>query len=450
MITNRSLKIALFSLYYLAVAAVLFFGFIGVPLYNGWFPYVFALLKNNTGVAYGYLIFILIESGVTLIRLLVFRRKYVAHDSISRQSNTALVIPCHRAEATIGTTLTNALKVFDAQSIFVVDNGKSETPLDNTASVCAEMGVNYTWVPRPSKPNAIYVGAKKASNFDFIMQIDDDVNLPEDITFPTDSAFDAMAYTISAGTNVGTRNVLHHCQDLEYKTAGIMKGFEAMVGGSTLFAHGAISLWKRDALVAVLEKHPLFPISDDWFSGYTANALGYRIGVCDRQFIETDAPGTLYLARSQDRTGGYGSGTLFAQRVRWYTMQLAQIPYLLFFVFCVWKPRVSILMQKLVFLWMVLSKVMAYTRHYMFVFYMILNPILSTILLASYIAVGIIKFALLNVIHLSKEERIPWYIALVFPLYQIHDSLLYFGTMLYSVIAYPFIFNADRRPVQEL
>lgn len=66
-------------------------------------------------------------------------------------SQTALIIPCYKAESIISATLEAAKKVFPARQIFVIANGNNPTPLDNTEDICKLHGVNHIWVPVGSK-----------------------------------------------------------------------------------------------------------------------------------------------------------------------------------------------------------------------------------------------------------------------------------------------------------
>ena len=50
-----------------------------------------------------------------------------------------------------GPTLAAALKIFPAKNIFVIANGNSPTPLDNTEEICQQYGVNHVWSPVGSK-----------------------------------------------------------------------------------------------------------------------------------------------------------------------------------------------------------------------------------------------------------------------------------------------------------
>jgi hypothetical protein len=62
-------------------------------------------------------------------------------------NKTALLIPCYKSATIIGPTLEAALKVFPAKNIFVIANGNSETPLDNTEEICRPYGVNVSSFP---------------------------------------------------------------------------------------------------------------------------------------------------------------------------------------------------------------------------------------------------------------------------------------------------------------
>lgn len=57
----------------------------------------------------------------------------------------------YKSAQLIGPTLAAALKIFPAKNIFVIANGNSPTPLDNTEEICLKYGVNHVWSPVGSK-----------------------------------------------------------------------------------------------------------------------------------------------------------------------------------------------------------------------------------------------------------------------------------------------------------
>ncbi|KAL8820241.1 MAG: hypothetical protein Q9223_001505, partial [Gallowayella weberi] len=97
----------------------------------------------------------------------------------SGRGDTALIIPCYKSEKLISHTLEAALKIFPKENIFVIANGSSTEPLDNTATVCKEYGVSHTWSPLGSKIIAQFVGCYVARNFPYVLLIDDDCLLPQ-------------------------------------------------------------------------------------------------------------------------------------------------------------------------------------------------------------------------------------------------------------------------------
>jgi hypothetical protein len=93
--------------------------------------------------------------------------------------DTALLIPCYKSANIIGPTLEAALKIFPASNIYVLANGNSPTPLDNTEEVCRPFGVNHIWSPIGSKLVAQFVGCYAAKSFKNVLMIDDDCALPD-------------------------------------------------------------------------------------------------------------------------------------------------------------------------------------------------------------------------------------------------------------------------------
>jgi len=242
------------------------------------------------------------------------------------------------------------LKIFPPQNIFVVSNGNSPTPLDNTEEVCRPYGVNFVWSPIGSKIVAQFVGCYAAKDFKYVLMIDDDCALPANFPIVTErmtGRVKCMGYTIKSVGPEGSKGTLcQQSQDLEYKLSGIQRAFAGKLGSAT-FAHGAIGLWDREFLVRVFYQHPGFSVSEDcklsdldslngierrWarlvystdsalftlgFFGHAARQLGCRILMTTSIFVETETPGALFFSSGGSR-GGFGEMTVFKQRFsRW-------------------------------------------------------------------------------------------------------------------------------------
>jgi cellulose synthase/poly-beta-1,6-N-acetylglucosamine synthase-like glycosyltransferase len=163
----------------------------------------------------------------------------------SNVEDTCLMIPCYKSAGLISATLEAALKIFPPSQIFVIANGNSPTPLDNTEEMCRPYGVNHIWSPIGSKIVAQFVGCYAAKGFKNVLLIDDDCALPDNFPIVTERMkgnVQCIGYTIkSVGPNSTKGNLCQQAQDLEYKLSGIQREFAGKVGSAT-FPHGAISL----------------------------------------------------------------------------------------------------------------------------------------------------------------------------------------------------------------
>lgn len=434
-------------LVYLAMIVFTYFILIGEPLWSGFFHGMW-IRYNNPVVTLLFPFFIVIDAIFSIVPYIVYRRR--RNDIVRRQSNTALIIPCHKAERVVGKTLENALKIFDAASIFVIDNGSSDTPVDGTKDICIKLGVNYTYLPIGHKSAAIYTGALLAKDYEYILQIDDDMQLDENMSFPITENTHCLAYTISATNLNGEEKLIHKFQDVEYKMAGIMKAFESWVGSAN-FPHGAISLWKRTTLIDVMHNHPMFPMSDDWFTGWVCNQMGYRIETCDSNFTKTDVPSIYFLNETDSRQSGYGSSTLFAQRFgRWYGFTVVQWFYMMYSIIFNWKlPFFRAVSQKLIWMWQIVRFNLVVVRYMFFAFNFHLAPAWSGYMLIVVVVSSQFTFILTNYKHLDKHERFPVYMVLLLPIYNLFDSLCFMLGMYWSTIAYiPFAITAPSKKLK--
>ncbi|KAK1142027.1 hypothetical protein N8T08_008233 [Aspergillus melleus] len=268
--------------------------------------------------------------------------EYYQQRRIDRNSsNTALLIPCFKSAAVIGKTLEAALTLFPAGDIFVIANGDSPIPIDNTEEVCRSYGVNHIWSPIGSKAIALFIGCYAAKEFQHVLCIDDDCTLPHN--FPVvvsriTKKVRCIGYTIkSAASNSAESTYCQQAQDLEYKMSGLQRAFAGKIGSST-FPHGAISLWDREFLKECFRDHPGFSISEDWFLGNSCRRMGGRIKMCSSVFVETTTPPAVFYAGGEHGRGGFGEMTVFKQRfLRWNFFFANGLYYNLAYIFGCWK-----------------------------------------------------------------------------------------------------------------
>ena len=261
---------------------------------------------------------------------------------IEKAGATALIIPCYKSAAAIEATIQAALKSFPPQNIYVVANGNSPTPLDNTEDVIRPYKVNHIWVPVGSKIVAQFVGTYAAYKFQYVLMIDDDCLLPANFPIVSDriqpgpkhGLVKCVGYTIKAtGPNGSKGNAVQQLQDLEYKMSGMARKFAAIWGSAT-FAHGAIALWERDFILKCFRHHPGFKISEDWYFGLVCRKLGGRVVMCSSVLVETEVPSGLFIGGGS--RGGFGEMTVYKQRFyRWN----------FFFLFRLWHNLEHILFE---------------------------------------------------------------------------------------------------------
>jgi cellulose synthase/poly-beta-1,6-N-acetylglucosamine synthase-like glycosyltransferase len=267
------------------------------------------------------------------------------------------------------------------------------------------------------------------------MQIDDDIALEPNMSFPITKNTSCIAYTISATNFNGPEGLIHMFQDLEYKLSGIMKMIEAHFA-STTFPHGAISLWKRDVLLKVLEQHPMFPLSDDWFMGTICNRMGHRIETCATMFIKTDVPSNYLHQDSASRASGYGQVTLFDQRFkRWYRFTIVQVFYMMYDIFFSWKlPLRRAIMLKIIWLWRIVNVLIVLVKFIVLfqILYMHPQSIIASLVIVffgSFLSIWVIVLR-----QLHKDERPSLKVLMLFNFYKVYDSLCFMVSMYWSIV----------------
>ncbi|EXK27154.1 hypothetical protein FOMG_16406 [Fusarium oxysporum f. sp. melonis 26406] len=460
-------------LYALFLASLVYFVFVGFPLWDGvallfWRFFHSAEHQNQI---WGLIAFAV---AGTLRNVLpqffcTFDRKEPGQDNEKARdaSECCIVIPCYKAAETLRATIPACLQVFSPEQVFVVANGNSPTPLDHTADVCAEFGVNHTWVPVGSKITAEFVGVALASKYKYCMLIDDDVILPANLPLPTqlfgDHAKDKVAcvgYTIkSVGANSSRGTLIQQVQDIEYKVAGLAKVFQTYYG-SVIFPHGAIALWRRDVLEKVFHAHPGYHISEDWFLGHTARAAGYHMVMSSQVFVETETPPRLFPSLFPSKggsRGGYGEMSIYKQRFfRWN----------FFFIFRIWSN-----LAYLTFSWRLgwrelVTKLWVFGEIYDSLIFLSAPLVMPTALAASWrltliVTGGLLAFNFLlvlwfNAIHLGllrrgrpNDERVAW---LAFPVYMWVKFILLFvniASVYWAIYEYAFFFTRQHLRVTE-
>ncbi|KAF2449897.1 glycosyltransferase family 2 protein [Karstenula rhodostoma CBS 690.94] len=442
---------------YVFLLCFIYFVLIGIPLWNGAVWWLYWVVANKFVIAGGYSITLGIALFYAFAPLLIVFEddpppiEITAETKIQEQvKDTALLIPCYKSAGLIAATLEAALKVFPASHIYVLANGNSPTPLDNTEEVCLPYGVNHIWSPVGSKIVAQFVGCYAAKAFKNVLLIDDDCALPPDFPVVTERLKGnvlCLGYTIkSVGPNSSKGNYCQQAQDLEYKLSGIQRDFAGRIGSAT-FPHGAIALWDRELLVKTFHEHPGFSVSEDWFFGHVARKLGSRIKMCSQVFVETETPTAVFFSSGGSR-GGFGEMTIFSQRFkRWNFFFVNGMWFNMAYIFGSWKLG----------WWEIGAKIFVFQEVYETLLYLMtpfilpisfyVRPSFCGILLGATAVMYFINTIIFNEFHLRRKgERIGWFTVYVYYLpYKMVLTLVNVASCYWSLYKYARYF-ARRHP----
>ncbi|KAH6889379.1 nucleotide-diphospho-sugar transferase [Thelonectria olida] len=436
--------------FYFFLVALVYFVIIGMPLWKGSVWWLYWLMENKFSLTAGFTIPIGVAALYAFAPLLVLFEKdpppydpTVECDPINNPgvATTALLIPCYKSAGLIAATLDSAIKIFPPSHIFVVANGNSPTPLDNTEEVCAPYGVNHIWSPIGCKLVAQFVGCYAAKEFKDVLMIDDDCKLPPNFPVVSDRLtgnVKSIGYTIkSTGPNSSLGTLCQQAQDLEYKISGLQRLFAGAIGSAT-FPHGAISLWDREFLVSVFYDHPGFSVSEDWFFGDSCRKLGGRIKMCSSVFVETETPDAIFKSSGSER-GGFGEMTVFKQRfMRWN----------FFFVNGMWYNMAYIFRSWSLGWWELGAKLFVFQEAYETLLYLLapfvlpvaalIRPQFLGILTAVTIAIYLVNVIIFNEVHLRlKRERVTYKVLILYYMpYKIILAFVNIASCYWSIFKY--------------
>lgn len=407
-----------YSCYALLLALIYFF-LIGKPLWVGAIHGFWIITHEALALEAGTAIFWGVAAFYAISPLCCFFQPSPVFDEEFKAANyekakeTCLLIPCYKSEAAIAATLEAALKIFPPTNIFVLDNGNSPTPFDNTQNICKKFGVRYFWISTGSKIVAQFIGCQAAAEFPYALLIDDDCTLPEDFPLRTERIqlgtkkrlVKCLGYAIaSVGSGGSPGTLCQQAQDLEYKLSGMGRYFFGS-WGSASFPHGAIALWDREFLSVCFRKHPGFTISEDWFFGHVARELGGRIQMCNEIFVKTETPPALMRSSKQGARAGYGEMTVVSQRMtRWNFFFVSRIWHNTIYILFSWNLGFYELSTKIVVFQEVYESLLMMCFPVVTPILMATQPLFTTYITLSVIGMYILTVAIFNEVHLRRKN----------------------------------------------
>mmetsp|Transcript_876 Transcript_876/g.1125 ORF Transcript_876/g.1125 Transcript_876/m.1125 type:complete len:610 (+) Transcript_876:236-2065(+) len=234
------------------------------------------------------------------------------------------VIPCHKSEDEIEATLRSVARHIPPENIVVVDNANVSQPPDSTHERVSAISpsIRYIYVPQGLKTRAIWEGMQiLPKNVEYIVHIDDDTILPEDMVFDQSHFDDDKVSGVSYGISMMGPSLVQRLVDFEFLLFSQWRYFRSLTGTSW-FCHGIIGLWRRDRFQSILWEHPFLPFGEDGWIGAMNLLRNHKIKQDLRSYVSTFAPSHATPFATMcggGREQGYGASNLWKQRAeRWY------------------------------------------------------------------------------------------------------------------------------------
>jgi hypothetical protein len=373
---------------------------------------------------------------------------------LEETNSTCLLIACHNSALNDGMrtdltrTLEAALANFPPEAIFVCDNGRGMHPSDDTEGLCERIckenfpeedrRINYVFIPEGNKTHALYWVSEwwipylqqkdQIPNFEYLVMIDDDVPLPPGFDFHAgmmnnDSMLACCGYAITAVTPTDPEtgkseyNFLVGMQDIEYRLSGFFKLFQAELGGSAFYAHGAVSLWRRSLLgKEILYKHDTEFHGEDLYMGLLLHrqSQGNKIHFSASNVVETFAPDHFKL--------------LFKQRTKsWDLATHRKFPSILRELVCRWENQ--FLLLKVFHFGEVVAVVQDWLRLYLFILLLLTNPVCLAGIAAFFFALAYLQLLLFRCVVLRRrpdlKDKLGPLALFAFPIYKTISTFMF-------------------------
>lgn len=360
-----------------------------------------------------------------------------------------LLIACHKScynterSKNFQQTLKSAMEIFPPESIFICDNGPAKIPADDTQKIAYKIdkNINYAYVPIGNKTNALYWTTEYwmphlhrwgiIENFEHCVMIDDDVWLPKDMNLEVknmDEDTYGFGYGITAVDSNGEQNLLVELQDIEYKMAGLFKYFQSEKH-SIAWAHGAISMWRRDVLgKKIFYEHDTVFHGEDMYMGVLLQKhmphkkLKYNVNTLIPTFVPSDL---LTLTRQRIK-----SWDLCNQRK--------------FFTFCSLFFSLKNFYLKPFYILEIVNIIFDWTRPFMIIVGGVFYPLYTILSFISYILLTFVMLFLFSVVGCYNRPEFKPTIRsmIIFPFYKIYLGLLRFIALMHNAVWYAPFFPA--------
>ena len=258
--------------------------------------------------------------------------------------NTSVLIPCHNSHDIIERTIKSVLRHYPEENVYIVENENAKKPSNTTTqSISMQYCVNYRFVPRGNKANAMKITLQEIKT-EYVITLDDDTLFPEHFVpkedyFLEDDRVAGVAFLIRMKD---TDTVLQQVVDEDYKMYGY---FNYTKNYSTNpFIVGIGGIWRTELYKLAVERNPaedIVPYGNDGYDGMVMRLNNYKMKQDLQNHVLSYCPTKLFfsfdelLCREQ-KMSGYGATNIWKQRsLRWFRSSYAKLPVniMMFFIY---------------------------------------------------------------------------------------------------------------------
>ncbi|KAL0219039.1 hypothetical protein P9112_004692 [Eukaryota sp. TZLM1-RC] len=368
-------------------------------------------------------------------------------------------------------TLKMASMLVPDGQVFVCHNSRGAAPAagDRTIDVVSKVAqwgrkISYVYVPVGNKTLALLWTAKYwlPPNIDTVVIMDDDIILPPDMSFQinklSNKSVAGAVPIIRTAPNKDSkgfrrRSLLVWMQDVEYLLAGFSKLFQSSWSTAN-YPHGAVSIWKRDVMVEVMERHNTVFNGEDAQMGLILREMTKEKGDMQMLLAYGNTPVLTSVPEDLCHPGedlfndvSIDEKSLLAQRIKsWdvtaHRFLFKYLQHLLFY----WSKKTIVL--KFYYLHEILTIIQDYLRILVMIYFVYLNDVPSLIVIAA--RVVLIQYCLFFIFNFwtlrrRRDLRAPLLVIIIFPLYRLLLLAFRVVALFYNLFEYvPRSKNFDR------
>ena len=245
------------------------------------------------------------------------------------KSQTSVLIPCHNSQDVIEDSIKSIIVHYYPQNVYIVENDNRPMPKNSIIEdICNKYNVNYIYVPRGNKSNAMKYGLASITT-KYVLTMDDDTMLPEKFC-PKEDMFleDERVAGISFIIKMRYRNsLIRRLVDFDYLMFNYSNYTQNYSTNKLLVGIAALYKTELYRLQNVINPATdMLPYGEDGYAGMILRLNNYKIKQDFRNHVLSYCPDKLFFSLQEIVCGGnpkcisgYNATNIWKQRsLRWF------------------------------------------------------------------------------------------------------------------------------------